>query len=89
MTWEEICARCRHFTTIGYPELKEKGEGRCTGYDGTSYELRNPVIPWNHRICVHFKRASPMAPRSRWIEKQQEKQKNTAVQTETKRKDRS
>jgi hypothetical protein len=31
MSWEEICARCRHFTTIGYPALKERGEGRCAG----------------------------------------------------------
>ena len=84
MTWEEICGRCKHFTTIGYPELKERGEGRCTGYDGTSYELRDPFIRWDHRVCVHFAWASPMAPRSAWIEKQQQEQKNDDAQTETK-----
>lgn len=80
--WEEICGRCRHFTTIGYPELKERGEGRCTGYDGTSYELRHPFIAWDHRVCVHFVWANPMAPRSAWIEKQKQKQKNHEAQTE-------
>ena len=84
MTWEEICARCTHFTTIGHPEHKARGEGRCTGYDGTSYELRDPFIKWDHRVCVHFAWASPMAPRSAWIEKQQQKQKNDEAQTETK-----
>ena len=80
--WEEICGRCRHFTTIGYPELKERGEGRCTGYDGTSYKLRHPFIAWDHRVCVHFVWANPMAPRSAWIEKQKQKQKNHEAQTE-------
>ena len=84
MTWEEICARCRHFTTIGYPEQKARGEGRCTGYDGTSYELMSPFVAWDHRTCVHFVWATPMAPRSAWIEKQQAKQKNDDVLTETK-----
>lgn len=83
MIWEEICARCTHFTTIEYPERKARGEGRCTGYDGTSYELRNPFVDWNHRPCVHFVFASPMAPRSAWIEKQQKKQKKDESQTET------
>ena len=84
MTWEEICARCTHFTTIGYPEHKVRGEGRCTGYDGTSYELRNPFVAWDRQTCVHFIWASPMAPRSAWIEKQQARQKNNEAQTEMK-----
>lgn len=84
MSWEEICARCKHFTTIGYPELKERGEGRCTGYDDALIPLRNPFVTWNHRTCVHFDWASPMAPRSAWIEKQHARHKNDEAQTETK-----
>lgn len=82
--WAEICGRCKHFTTIGYPELKARGEGRCTGYDGTSYELRDPFLSWDHRRCVYFAWATPMMPRNAWIEKQQAKQNNDEAQTETK-----
>lgn len=84
MKWEEICARCRHLTTVGYAEHQARGEGRCAGYDGTSFELRNPFVRWDHRVCVHFAWASPMAPRDRWIERQQDKQKNDEAEPETK-----
>jgi hypothetical protein len=84
MTWEEICGRCKHLTTIGYPDLMARGEGRCTGYDGAAYQLKNPFVTWNHRVCVHFTWASPMAAREPWIKKQQEKEKKNEVQPETK-----
>jgi hypothetical protein len=83
MSWEEICARCGHFTTIGFPELKERGEGRCTGYDKNIIPLRNPFVTWDHRVCVRFKWASPMAPRSAWIEKQQARERKSELQPET------
>ncbi|GEM_PF-2634781 len=73
---DDICAMCEHLTTKGYPEYMARGEGRCTGYDGSATPLTNPFVTWNNRACVLFDRErdpEARAVRERWIAKQKAK----------------
>jgi len=84
---DDICAMCENLTTKGHPEHMARGEGRCTGYDGSFTPLANPFVTWDTAACVLFTRAlgsDARAARERWIEKQQAKSENNDVQTETK-----
>lgn len=73
---DDICAMCDNLTTKGYPEHMARGEGRCTGYDGSTTPLTNPFAAWDQPACVLFTRA-PAGPareaRERWIAKQESK----------------
>lgn len=80
---EDICARCENLTTVGYPEQMAAGKGRCTGYDVGFAQLRDPIVAWNLKSCVHFARAPDQEARTKWIEKQQAKQNNNEVQSKT------
>ncbi len=84
---DDICAMCESLTTKGHPERMARGEGRCTGYDGSFTPLTNSFVSWNNPACVLFTRAAgekARAARRRWIEKQESKQETNHVQTETK-----
>ena len=84
---DDICAMCESLTTKGHPEQMARGEGRCTGYDGSFTPLANPFVAWNTPACVLFTRSADeeaRAARRRWIEKQEAKQETNDVQTETK-----
>jgi hypothetical protein len=69
----EVCAQCHKFAMKEYPEQARAGKGRCTGYDGSFAELRDPFVAWDNRACVLYTRSPNQAARVQWFEAQEAK----------------